>query len=56
MVQAGPNTQFGGEKEGFVSVWYQPGMADRVKGVAAIPINSQPIVEIKNFESFFTYI
>lgn len=29
-------------------------MAEIVKGVAAIPTSSHPIVETKNFESFFT--
>ena len=55
MIQIGPKIQLGGENGGFCKVWYQVGMLETVKGVAAIPTNSHPIVAIKNFKSLFIF-
>jgi len=44
-VQAGPNTQLGGEKTGLFKVAYQVGMAAMVKGVPSIPASSHKAME-----------
>ena len=54
MVQTGPKTQFGGEKEGLLRSAYQVGIEAMVNGVAKIPANSQMIIASTSFRNTFT--
>jgi hypothetical protein len=56
IVQTGPKTQLGGEKEGLFKKIYHVEIAVMVKGVLTIPTNSHPTTETISLGKFFMNI
>ncbi len=55
VVHTGPNTQFGGVKDGFCKVAYQPGMAGVVKIEPITPAIRQIVMLIISFNIIITF-
>jgi hypothetical protein len=55
-VQTGPNTQLGGEKNGFVKEAYQSGILGIVKIEPIAPTISQAIIKMNILNNFFVSI
>jgi hypothetical protein len=56
VIQTGPNTQFGGLKDGFTKELYHVGMAEAVENEPIIPTELQITILIINFISSIDFI